>query len=110
MISQREFVAVVGVLGSALLVSLLLIGGLTLHGDTPPSVFEYVVSGSITGLVGLLVQRQPNQPEQPQPVVVQQPAGQPVPVDQMPDPAPGVPAAPAPERPVRTVRSRRSQP
>lgn len=78
MTDRRVFLAVVAILGTTLIVSVVAIAGLAGADRPSPGILDQVVVGCLTGLAGLLA-RGPS--SEPQEVVVRQPPGDPVPVD-----------------------------
>jgi hypothetical protein len=75
---RSVFLTVILFLGFALLVCLTGAVALTINGDTIPDMLKEIAVGCLTGLTGMLVQHSSTDA---QPVIVQQPADQPVPVD-----------------------------
>lgn len=88
----RAFLAVVILLGLALLGCIAAVAVLAGTGAAVPDVLKEALVGALTGLAGLLT-HPPTDPA-PAPVVVQQPDGEPVPVADTPPPDPAPDPAP----------------
>lgn len=78
MTDRKLFLLVVGFLGATLLLTVVAIAGLTGADKNTPGILENLAVGCLTGLAGLLARGPATEPQE---VVVRQPPGDPVPVD-----------------------------